>query len=114
MIESSESIIRIVSVHRVGNGSLNEELKLSEGPLEIEDDKLHQLLQTFIGKVFEKSCLLLEEIACVHGRFKCSWRASLLPASCLRFQERRESFTGNLSGNERRLEVSENTNHCQK
>jgi hypothetical protein len=47
MIESSESIIRIVSVHRVGNGSLNEELRLSEGPLEIEDDKLHQLLQTY-------------------------------------------------------------------
>ena len=28
---------------------------------------IHELLQAFVGKVFEDSCLLLQEIACVHG-----------------------------------------------
>src|SRR5688500_13306035 len=47
MIESSASIDRIVSVHHVGNASLQQDLKVSEVPLEVEDDKLHQLLQTY-------------------------------------------------------------------
>lgn len=47
MIETAESIIKVVSVHHVGNASLQEELKLSEAPLDIEHEKLHELLQTY-------------------------------------------------------------------
>jgi hypothetical protein len=64
MIESSASIVRIVSVHHVGNGNLQQELKLSEGPLEVEDDKLHQLLQTYFLSNFstpEYQCFTSEE-----------------------------------------------------
>ncbi|MBA4057181.1 MAG: hypothetical protein C0490_20885 [Marivirga sp.] len=47
MIETSQSRIEAVSVHVVGNSNRQEELKLSEDPLSIEDDLLKKLLLTY-------------------------------------------------------------------
>lgn len=47
MIEPAESIIQSVSVHHVGNASLEEPLKLSEAPLEIDQDKITDLLRIY-------------------------------------------------------------------
>ncbi len=47
MIDAGESVIQSVSVHHVGNASLEEPLKLSEAPLDIEHDKVHQLLRVY-------------------------------------------------------------------
>lgn len=47
MLDSSVSKIQQVSVHAIGNPNNQEDLGLSEFPLEIEGDKLHSLLRTF-------------------------------------------------------------------
>ena len=47
MIDTSQSIIHTVSVHIVGNSGRQEELKLSERPLNIEGDMLKKLLLTY-------------------------------------------------------------------
>lgn len=47
MIDAGESVIQSVSVHRVGNASLEEPLKLSEAPLDIEHEKVHELLRVY-------------------------------------------------------------------
>ncbi len=47
MIETSQSIIDTVSVHVVGNSNRAEELKLSEAPLDIDDELLKKLLLTY-------------------------------------------------------------------
>jgi hypothetical protein len=45
MIDAEESQIQSVSVHHVGNAGLEESLKISDAPLEIEQDKIIQLLR---------------------------------------------------------------------
>jgi hypothetical protein len=47
MIEAVESIIQSVSVHHVGNASLEQPLKLSDEPLELEQEKIIGLLKTY-------------------------------------------------------------------
>jgi hypothetical protein len=47
MIDAAESVIQSVSVHHVGNANLEEALKLSEAPLELDQEKLLSLLQTY-------------------------------------------------------------------
>jgi hypothetical protein len=47
MIDPSESIIQQVSVHHVGNAALQEGVKLSEVPLELDNEKVYQLLRTY-------------------------------------------------------------------
>jgi hypothetical protein len=47
MIDAHESIIQSVSVHHIGNASLEQPLKLSDSPLELDDDRLMSLVQTF-------------------------------------------------------------------
>lgn len=47
MIETSQSSIETASVHVVGNSNRQEELKLSEEPLNIDDDLLKKLLLTY-------------------------------------------------------------------
>jgi hypothetical protein len=52
MIEAAESVIQSVSVHHVGNASLEEPLKLSEAPLELDQDKIIDLLRTYFVSNF--------------------------------------------------------------
>jgi hypothetical protein len=40
-------VIQSVSVHHVGNASLEEQLKLSDAPLELDQDKVSELLRTY-------------------------------------------------------------------
>jgi len=47
MIEIALSNIQLVSVHHVGNPNNQEDLLISEAPLEHLDDKLHPLLRTY-------------------------------------------------------------------
>lgn len=47
MLDIALSIIHSVSIHQVGNSGNQEELRLSEAPAELDNDKLHQLLRTF-------------------------------------------------------------------
>lgn len=47
MIAAQESVIRSVSIHRVGNAALEEPLKISEAPLELDDEKVMSLLKTY-------------------------------------------------------------------
>lgn len=47
MIEPEESIIQSVSVHHVGNASLEEKLKLSDAPLELDQDRITGLLRIY-------------------------------------------------------------------
>ncbi len=47
MIAAQESVIRSVSIHRVGNAALEEPLKISEAPLELDDEKVTSLLKTY-------------------------------------------------------------------
>lgn len=47
MIEPEASIIQSVSVHHVGNASLEEQLKLSDAPLELDQDRITNLLRTY-------------------------------------------------------------------
>jgi hypothetical protein len=47
MIDSSSSYIASVSVHHIGNRTKQEDIKITEEPLDIVDDKLHQLLRTY-------------------------------------------------------------------
>jgi hypothetical protein len=47
MLEISESTIHSVSIHQVGNRNNQEDLKLSETPVDLDNEKLHQLLRTF-------------------------------------------------------------------
>jgi hypothetical protein len=47
MIDASESVIQSVSVHHVGNASLEEPVKLSEAPLDIEHEKVNELLRVY-------------------------------------------------------------------
>jgi hypothetical protein len=47
MINAAESIIQSVSVHHIGNASLEQKLKLSDAPLEIEHEKIYDLLLTY-------------------------------------------------------------------
>lgn len=47
MIDSALSNIQLVSVHHVGNASNQEDLRISEAPLDHLDDKLHPLLRTY-------------------------------------------------------------------
>jgi hypothetical protein len=47
MIDAAESIIQSVSVHHVGNASLEEPLKLSDEPLELDQEKIIELLRTY-------------------------------------------------------------------
>jgi hypothetical protein len=52
MIDAAESIIQSVSVHHVGNASLDEPLKLSEAPLELDQDRIIDLLRTYFLSSF--------------------------------------------------------------
>ncbi len=47
MIAAQESVIRSVSIHRVGNATLEEPLKISEAPLELDDEKVTALLRIY-------------------------------------------------------------------
>jgi hypothetical protein len=47
MIDPAESVVQLVSVHHVGNASLEEGVKLSQEPLDIEHDKVNELLKTY-------------------------------------------------------------------
>lgn len=47
MINHSESYISHVSVHVVGNGVNGDELKISAAPLDVEEDKMQELLLTY-------------------------------------------------------------------
>lgn len=52
MISPEESKIGQVSVHHVGNGGLEEGMKLSEAPLELEHEKVSSLLRTYFLTAF--------------------------------------------------------------
>ena len=52
MIDVRESIIHSVSVHAVGNRSLEQELKLSDAPMEVDEEKLNALLKTYFLSSF--------------------------------------------------------------
>jgi hypothetical protein len=47
MISYSQTTISQLSAHIVGNGANGEELKLSDAPLEIPDERVHSLLLTY-------------------------------------------------------------------
>lgn len=47
MIDSSLTNIQQVSAHYIGNPANSESLRLSEAPMEVNDEKVHQLLRTY-------------------------------------------------------------------
>jgi hypothetical protein len=47
MIDSSLTNIQQVSAHYIGNPTNSESLRLSEAPMEVNDEKVHQLLRTY-------------------------------------------------------------------
>ena len=54
MIDVRESVIHSVSVHHVGNRSLEQELRLSEAPLEIDEERMTMLLKTYFLSSFSQ------------------------------------------------------------
>ncbi len=54
MIDASQSIVRTVSAHVIGNGGNQEELKLSEFPLSLEGESLKKLLLTYFLSNFSR------------------------------------------------------------
>jgi hypothetical protein len=52
MIDPAESVIQSVSVHHVGNASLEEPLKLSDSPLELDQEKISNLLKLYFLSSF--------------------------------------------------------------
>lgn len=64
MIDAKESIIQTVSVHHIGNLALEQGLKISDAPLELDDDRVHNLLQTYFLSSFtspEYNCFSSED-----------------------------------------------------
>ncbi|GAB2811802.1 nucleoid-associated protein [Ferruginibacter profundus] len=54
MISNFEAVLQTLSIHQTGNKLLDEKYKLSEQPLEIDDDILNKLLQQYFLSPFEK------------------------------------------------------------
>ena len=55
MVTYFDATLAKISVHRVGNKSLNEFYSLSENTLSIEDETLRRLLMQYFLSPFEKS-----------------------------------------------------------
>ncbi len=47
MIDPEQSVIQSVSVHHVGNASVEEPIKLSDAPLELDQERITNLLQVY-------------------------------------------------------------------
>src|SRR3569833_704340 len=55
MVTFFEASLDTISVHHVGNPSIDEMYSLSDGPLEVKDDIIPNLLMQYFLKPFEKA-----------------------------------------------------------